>query len=125
MTTPLTWTETRFLPVALTPDEIQGRGEQLAQLLDDEAALTVAHKAARDAMRAEADRLYAQIHRLAAIVRERVEERSVAVELRLNLALGLVEEVRTDTGDIVTTRAVTAEDKLRAQLTLPTEQGAP
>jgi hypothetical protein len=120
-TTPLTWKETRFLKVPLTDDEIQARGEQLAKIVEEGVALAVAHKSMREVMREEADRVDAQIHRLAAIVRERVEERSVEVELRLNLTLGLVEEVRIDSGEIVKSRAVTEEDKLRAQLRLPSE----
>jgi glutamate-1-semialdehyde aminotransferase len=121
MSTPLTWKETRFLKVPLTDDEIQARGEQLAKLVDEEADMFAGHKTVRDAMREEADRMHGQIRRLAAIVRERVEERSVEIELRVNLTLGLVEEVRTDSGEIVKSRGVTEEDKLRAQLRLPGE----
>ena len=124
MTTPLTWKETRFLKVPLSPDEIQARGEQLAKLFGEAMMLAIAHKAARDAMREEADRLDAQVHRLAGIVRERVEERSVDVELRLHLTLGLVEEVRLDSGETVKSRAVTEEDKLRAQMSLPHDDPA-
>jgi hypothetical protein len=43
-----------------------------------------------------------------------VEERSVEVEIRLNVGLRMVEEVRLDTGEIVTTRHATEDDKLRA-----------
>ena len=124
MTTPLTWKETRFLKVPLTSDEIQARGEQLAKLLDEAQLLALAHRSERHAMREDAGHLAGQIARLAAIVRERVEERSVEIELRLNLTLGLVEEVRTDSGEIVKSRAVTEEDKLRAQLSLPAEPPA-
>lgn len=42
------------------------------------------------------------------------------------LGLRLVEEVRGDTGQIVSTRSVAAEDKLRAQQQVQTEiQGVP
>jgi hypothetical protein len=42
------------------------------------------------------------VHRLATIVRDRAEERSVAVELRYHLGSNLLEEVRTDTGEVTT-----------------------
>ena len=78
--------------------------------------LQVTQKADRDRMRTEMDSVEGRIHRIAGVVNERVEERSVQVELRCNLTLGLVEEVRCDTGEIVASRGVTKEDKLRAQV---------
>lgn len=117
----LTWKETRFLQVPLTSDEIRERGEQLANLIKERDELEVEQKATRDRMKSAMDSVEGRIHRIARVVNERVEERSVQVELRCNLALGLVEEVRIDTGEIVTSRAATKEDKLRAQVEAQTE----
>jgi len=45
-----------------------------------------------------------------------VEERSVPVEIRVDLGLRMVEEIRSDTGEIMHTRPVTEEDTLRARI---------
>ena len=112
----LTWKETRFLSVPLTPEEIRQRGEQLANLVKECAELEVQQKAERERMKEALGAVEGRITSLARIVNERVEERSVQVEMRCNLALGLVEEVRIDTGEVVSSRAATKEDKLRAQV---------
>jgi len=110
----LTWKETRFLNVPLTPDELRQRGEQLANLVKDRDELALEQKKQKDGMKEDMEGVEGRIRHLALIINDRVEERSVQVELRYSTVLHLIEEVRTDTGEIVKTRQPTADDKLRA-----------
>ena len=70
-------------------------------------------------MKDDLDTQYGQVNQIARVVRDRIEQRPVEVECRLNMALGLVEEVRVDTGEIITTRNFREADKLRLQQQLP------
>jgi hypothetical protein len=97
------------------------QGLVVNNLIKERDELEVAQKAEKDRMKSSMDSVEGRIHRIARVVNERVEERSVSVELRCNLTLGLVEEVRVDTGEIVVSRAATKEDKLRAQVEAQTE----
>lgn len=117
----ITWKETRFLKVPLTPEEVRARGEQLAGALDDAEKLDAEHKAERDRQKVAMGALEGRIHHLGRVIREGVEERSVEVEMRVDLGLRLVEEVRLDTGEIVQSRSVTEDDQVRARLHLQTE----
>jgi hypothetical protein len=110
----LTWKETRFLPVPLAAPEVGARGEQLADLITERDELEVSHKKEKGRMKSAMDTIDARIRHLAKIVNERVEERSVTVEVRYNSNLNMVEEVRTDSGEIIKTRTPTEEDKVRA-----------
>lgn len=110
----ITWRETRFLPVPLTPDEVRQRGEQLADVVKESDELAAAHKKERDRMKQAEEMAESRIRHLAKIVNDRVEERSVQVELRYNTGLNMIEEVRTDTGEVMKTRAPSQEDKVRA-----------
>ena len=111
----LTWTEWRFLPVALKDDEVRARGEQLADTIYRLRSLEVEQATAKKAMKDALDEIDAEIGKLATVVNERREVRSVEVEVRANLTLGMAEEVRRDTGEITTTRPLDEKDKMRAQ----------
>jgi hypothetical protein len=111
----LIWKETRFLKVPLTPDEVRARGEQLANFVKERDELVREHTKVKKRMADDAKGADGRIYHTAQIVNERMEERSVTVEMRCHLGLGLVEEVRTDTGEILVSRAATPDDKLRAQ----------
>ena len=115
----LTWKEWRFLPVALTDGEVQARGEQLADTVARRNALALEQATERKRMKEAFDDVESEITKLALTVNERREVRSVEVEVRATLAIGLAEEVRTDTGEIVLSRALNEKDKMRAQTGLP------
>lgn len=112
----ITWTETQFLKVPLTDTDVQARGEQLAKELHNLRDLRAEHKTAKDAMKNAEESGEGRVAQLARIVRDRVEERSVPVEIRVDLGLRMVEEIRSDTGEIMHTRPVTEEDTLRARI---------
>ncbi len=110
----LTWKETRFLNVPLTQDEMRQRGEQLADIIKERDELALEQKKERDAMKEAMETVEGRIRHLASVVNARVEERSVQVEIRYSTTLHMIEEVRTDTGEVVKTRTPTEDDKVRA-----------
>lgn len=112
----ITWTETRYLSVPLTPDELRERGELLAEQVRAFAEMEAEHGDQRKAMKDDEAKLDGQVQHLAGVVRARAESRSVRVEVRYNPTLALIKEVRTDTGEVVETRQPTADDKARAQM---------
>jgi len=114
MTGEITWTETRLLDVLLTPEEIQERIKQLDDLGRDASVMQADHAVACKAMMAEEAALNNRALYLAGIVASRSEKRSVRVEGRYSTMLGLVEVVRTDTGEMIETRQPTPEDRARA-----------
>ena len=114
-----TWKESRILPVTLTPDEVRERGELLARELERFSELEADQASQKKEMKDALDTQYGQVNQLARVVWDRLEQRPVECECRLNMALGLVEEVRTDTGEIITTRNFREADKLRLQQQLP------
>lgn len=114
-----TWKESRILPVTLTPDDVRERGELLARELETLTNMETQQTAEKKEMKDDLDTQYGQVNQLARVVRDRLEQRPVECECRLNMALGLVEEVRTDTGEIITTRNFRESDKLRLQQQLP------
>ena len=125
MTPDLFWTESRSLPVVLSPEEIQARGEQLAEAIRLSLELKVKHKGQCLQMKAEANEAAGAVYKLATVVAERQEVRALLVQCTVNLGLGLVEECRTDTGEIIRTRNATAGDRMRVQGTLPLESEQP
>lgn len=112
----ITWTEMRYLPVPLTPDELRERGEMLATLVDEADALEDDHVQRRREAKDEEKRLDGRIRAMAAVINARAEGRSVKIEVRYNATLALIEEVRIDTGEVLETRQPTSDDKARAQL---------
>jgi hypothetical protein len=108
-------TVSRQLFVALTSEEIQERGEQLAVKLRE---ITVAYDgAAEDAKewKAEIAHLETQANETAHVIRERRELRPVDVDIVPN-AYGRVSEIRRDTGEIVIMRPISDRER---QLSLP------
>lgn len=114
-----TWKESRILPVSLTPDEVRERGEMLARELESLANLEATQAGQRKEMKEELEEKSGQVSSIARVVRDRIEYRPVECECRLNMALGLVEEVRLDTGEILKSRSFQEADKLRLQQQLP------
>jgi hypothetical protein len=109
------WTEGKMLRVPLTDEEVRQRGELLAKACQDLEELKGAQKEEKELMKIALQRAEGDISRLVTQVRDRAETRHVQVEMRINIGLGIVEEVRLDTGEVVRTRDATQDDKMRAQ----------
>ena len=82
----ITWKETRYLLVPLTDDEIRARGEQLAKEIADLRDMRAEHKSQKDR-------------------RPRVAEYAPQPRPR-----------HPSVGEVIQTRGVTEEDKVRAQM---------
>ena len=118
----LTWREWRFLPVALKDDEVRARGEHLADTIYRRRALEAEQAAEKKAMKEDLDSLDNEIVALAVAVNDRREIRSVEIEVRANLTLGMAEEVRMDTGEITVTGPLDEMDMMRAETGLPFDE---
>jgi hypothetical protein len=96
-------TKTEELPVRLSPDELRDRGERLAfierQLVDHK----VAAKAQKGALKQKETELLAEIDKLSTHIHAKEEPRQVVIEVRPT-GKGEVEDVRTDTGEVVRRR---------------------
>lgn len=106
---PPTWNED--LPVALTRDELFERGERLAlqdQLLADAEA---ARKQSALEHKGKINDIKSERSRLALIVRERAESRPVPVTKVEHFARGVTDIVRTDTGEVVRSKAMTDDER--------------
>lgn len=104
-------TEDKDLAVNLTDDEIRERGERLAELhgvldkiAEDEAEFKAEIKRRKKPVKLEVDTL-------ARAIRNRRELRNVAVDVHYDPARGMVDEIRTDTGEVIATRRPTKAER--------------
>jgi hypothetical protein len=112
----ITWKETRFMRVPLTDEELRARGEQLATELHRLREMEADHAAQKKEMKEDEASQAEAVDRVARIVRDRAEERSVEIELRYHLGSNLLQEIRLDTGEVTATREATKDDQQRASL---------
>ena len=110
-----TWTETRWLSCPLMSDEVMVRGQQLAAAVKEYNAEAAEQKDEKAAMKARLDEIETRLDQLARVVNEKAELRDVQVEIRADLALKLIEEVRTDSGELLGSRTMSDGDRLQAQ----------
>lgn len=104
-------TESRLLPVRLTPDELLDRGSSLAaviQDIDSEERRQTDQKAQMKARLAELD---ARRTQLAVVIGRKEEDRYVEVQIFNHYDRGVVDVVRVDTGETVSSRRMTDEER--------------
>lgn len=111
----ITWKENRVLPVALTDDEKRVYGQTLAHEVQAYQALQAEHATDKKAMKDAEEDAEASINALAKKIESGVEDRVVEVEVRANPTEGVIREVRTDTGELADSRAMTEGDKDKAK----------
>jgi len=114
---------TRMLPVELTQEEMLARGRELAAV---SGQLGAAHadldtqsedwKETKKALQNAIEHLEQELRDLAQIVRSGAEDRSVECYQTRNEATGTMEVRRVDTGELVSTRQLSEDEK---QATLP------
>lgn len=102
-------TFTAPLPCVLTDAEIQERGEELAKTEAELVDHNTEAKRIRSDLKEQEAGFRSTIGRLTITINSRAEERPVEVEVR-KLSERLVEEVRLDTGEQITTRPATSEE---------------
>lgn len=109
------------LSVPLTEAEVAIRAQELASAEADLDAAETQLDSAIEAAKGLKKRLELEVsdHRhavrqLASVVRTRSETRDVPVVDRSDFEIGAVHTIRTDTGEIVATRGMTAEERQRS-----------
>jgi len=99
------------LPCKLDRDELADRSKRLAILVEKvESARRRTKEVAAD-LKAEADRIASERDDLARVVASEQEEREVSVEDFADDVRGVVTRVRMDTGEVVSERALRAEER--------------
>lgn len=104
-------TENRILPVKLHEDELRDRGDKLAAVIQDLNAEESRQVDQKAQMKARLSELDARKTQLAIVISRREEDRDVAVDVFANYVGGLVEVVRRDTGEVISKRRMTEEER--------------
>jgi len=100
----------RNVPVTLTQDEFEQRAAELAAVNQELEALDRNRKAAASGFKGQIEKAQGRLSKLVLIVAKRAEYRDVNCSQRINPDAKIVEIVRSDTGEIVDTRALTSQD---------------
>lgn len=98
------------LPHTLTPDEIEDRAREIAGLHQEMARVDAERKAAAGVFRVKLKELDARMTELAVVLESGVEHRDVEVFVERDRAEKLLRIRRTDTGEVVESRAMGEED---------------
>ena len=100
--------EIRNLPVKLTEDEVQLKGQELAEACQKIGDVEVAKKEINAEFKGQLDALDKRVHTLAIEVKTKTELRNVEVYPRPLPEKAIVEMVRNDTMEVVETRTMSA-----------------
>lgn len=109
---------TKQLPVKLTNEEKIAKGLEQARLRDAIRAVKAEKKVAMTGFAERLAALEKDRDRVSDDIRDGIETRAVEVREERNYRLGTLRLVRVDTGEVVETRAMTAEEREEAQVTM-------
>jgi hypothetical protein len=112
------------LPVQLKADEIAAYADQAARAAAERDAEESARDAANKTAKSKIETLDGQVNSLLRKVRERAENRSVDVEKRWDFPQNAVRVVRLDTGEVVSERAMTFDERQTRLFELPAAKDA-
>lgn len=115
-------TAMQSLPVPLTKEELLQRADRLSWTLAELRALEIEQEAAKKRMKEKHDELKGEVSGLTKTVRERTEERTVEVVILLDDDNKKVYSVRTDSGEVISTRPMRNDEQ---QLELERDRLAP
>ncbi len=101
----------RNLFCVLTDSERLDRGRKLAELEENYDTCTVEKKAAVDSFKDRESAIEAGIKQLVPIIRDGMERRSVECEWRYHWSELTKELMRLDTGEIIETEIISAEER--------------
>lgn len=111
--------ETRSLSVMLTEEEARAKGIELASYVQQLNELEERAKQISADMKKEIKALQAKVMVLTRIVRTGKEDREVECYERRNNSLMTIETYRTDTGELVETRPMSANERQLAMFPQP------
>ena len=100
----------RTLPVKLAPDEVAQRAEELARELHDQAVAEEAAASTKKNLAKDLEERRERVARLGRIVHTRREDRQIDCHEEHSALDGTARTVRDDTGEVVDTRPLTAEE---------------
>lgn len=115
--------EARRLLCTLTPQELQRAGARLADTCEDYTNEEASQKDIKSQLKAKLEGLQARRNELATVVRRKADYKDVPVEIWYDYQRVIVEELRTDTGEMLLTRTMTdAERQMRMFTEEPPEE---
>lgn len=115
----------RLLDVELTPEELQTHGAALAAVTSEIATESERQQAVKEQLKARLTELAARQSGLAATINRKKEIREVEVVTFADYEKGHALTVRTDSGEILSTRELTAAERQRPLPGLAAEGGPP
>jgi hypothetical protein len=104
---------TQSLACALKREEIEEKAQRAAHLISDRDSREAVFKEERNAQKNQLEKLDTEIRSLSAEVREKVTFRDVSCERRYVYAQATVQDVRLDTGEILSERPMSDSEKQR------------
>jgi hypothetical protein len=112
----------RNLRVILGPEQVAERADRVAHLLHERDHKEEMAKAALAHAKSEIKEVDAQLHRLASEVRDKACYLETKCERIFDYHTGAVTETRLDTGEVISERPMTADER---QIELPPQPPAP
>lgn len=109
--TPIKDRTTQTLPCVLTTEEMIERSQRLAHLLNDLDRMEDEHAETRRDMKDERERFEAAVRDVRRVVAAGKEDREIEVEDRMDYQAGYVLRFRLDSGELVSKRAMTPEER--------------
>lgn len=103
-------TKSKMLPVSLKPPELAAKATALAHALGRADEIADEKKRFAATLKERTDAVKAEVTKLAKALRERAEDREVEVVTTLTDREGMVQDVRTDTNEVIATRRITNEE---------------
>lgn len=104
----------KILPVKLTSPEIQAKGEKLADLIGQAQEAKTEAKDRAKSYRESIEILEDEASILASVVRAKAEDREVECKAEKHFERGVIEVVRIDTMETVSTEPMTEEQRQEA-----------
>lgn len=108
-------TRTHDLRVDLTPSEVTDRAERLSWAMQRADEVAIEHAATKERLKKEREEVDGAVAELSKILREKAEKRPVECDLVLDDDAKEALLVRTDTGEVVSSRSMT-EDELQSEI---------
>lgn len=102
---------TKNLPVKLTRSELVERREELAKLVQEALDLTEKKRQATAAMNADLKKVTLRVAEISKAISTGLEERDVACEEHELFEINTIRTIRTDTGEVVGDRAISAKER--------------
>lgn len=111
-----TKTITKRLPCTLTEKERLQFADEMANAAQEVESIELTRKSQMDQINSELKQAKARAQLLTGIVASKTEYRDVTVEVKLDYDKGKVIKTRTDTGELISERFMTDEEKQTSML---------